>query len=184
MRELVILAREGDHRAYAELTARSIGRLTAAARMILRNEHLAEDAVQDTLVEAWRSLPGLRDPDRFDAWLHRLLVRACHSRARRDWRRAVVELRLTPADEPKTQGAEHALELHDQLERGLSRLTPEQRTVVVLAYYLDLPLADAAQVVGIPVGTMKSRLSRATQALRAVIDADEREPIRATERIA
>ena len=180
----MILARQGDHRAYSELAARSIGRLTAAARMILRDEHRAQEAVQDTLVEAWRSLPGLRDADRFDAWLHRLLVRACHSRARRDWRRAVVELRLTPADEPVSHGAERALELHDQLERGLSRLTPEQRTVIVLAYYVDLPLADAAQVVGIPVGTMKSRLSRATQALRAAMDADEREPIRAQERFA
>lgn len=184
MRELVILARQGDHGAYAELVARSIGRLTAAARMILRDEHRAQDAVQDTLVEAWRSIPGLRDPDRFDAWIHRLLVRACHRRARREWRRAVVELRLTPADEPVTQDGVRALEIHDQLERGLSRLTPEQRTVLVLAYYVDLPLADAAQVVGIPVGTMKSRLNRATQALRAVIEADEREPIRPMERFA
>lgn len=184
MRELVILARQGDHGAYSELVARSIGRLTAAARMILRDEHRAQDAVQDTLVEMWRSLPGLRDPDRFDAWIHRLLVRACHSRARREWRRAVVELRLTPADEPVTQDAVRTLEIHDQLERGLSRLTPEQRTVLVLAYYVDLPLADAAQVVGIPVGTMKSRLNRATQALRAVIEADEREPIGPMERFA
>ena len=184
MRELVILAREGDHRAYSELVARSIGRLTAAARMILRDEHRAQEAVQDTLVEAWRSLRGLRDPDRFDAWLHRLLVRACHSRSRREWRRAVVEFRLTPADEPATPDAERAVVLHDQVERGLSRLSPEQRTVLVLVYFIDLPLADAAQVVGIPVGTMKSRLSRATQALRAVIDADEREPIRTAERLA
>lgn len=184
MRELVIQAREGDHRAYSELVARSIGRLTAVARMILRDEHRAQDAVQDTLIEAWRSLPGLRDADRFDAWLHRLLVRACHRRARREWRRAVVELRLTPADEPVIANAERALEMRDRLERGLSRLTPELRTVLVLAYYVDLPMADAAQVIGIPLGTMKSRLNRATQALRAAIDADERQPIRATEQIA
>lgn len=184
MRDLVILAREGDHRAYSELAARSIGRLTAAARMILRDEVRAQDAVQDTLVEAWRSLPGLRDPDRWDAWLHRLLVRACHHRSRREWRRAAVELRLTPADEPAIPNVEGVVDLHDQLERALSRLTAEQRTALVLAYYVDLPLADAAQVVGIPVGTMKSRLNRATRALRALIEADDRAPSQATERYA
>jgi RNA polymerase sigma-70 factor (ECF subfamily) len=184
VRELVILAREGDHAAYSELATRSIGRLTAAARMILRDEHRAQDAVQDTLVEAWRSLPGLRDPDRWDAWLHRLLVRACHGRARREWRHALFEHELTPADEPLIPDATNEVVLHDQLERGLSRLSTEQRTVLVLAYYLDMPLAEAAQVAGIPVGTMKSRLNRATHALRAVIDADDRAPIAMGERVA
>src|SRR5215212_5698177 len=160
--DLVVRAREGDHDAFTELATRSIGRLTAAARMILRDEYGAQDAVQDTLFEAWRSLPGLRDPDRFDAWLRRLLVRACFARLRR--RRAVreAEIRLTPAAEPSTSGGE--------------------RAVVVLVYYLDLPLAEASQALGIPLGTTKSRLSRATHSMRSAIEADGREPSGIAER--
>jgi RNA polymerase sigma factor (sigma-70 family) len=182
--DLVVRARVGDRDAFSELAARSIGRLTAVARMILRDEHAAQDAVQEAFIEAWRSLPGLREPDRFDAWTRRLLVRACSRTARRGMRVGAVEIRLTPGDEPAVAGAERELHLHDQLERGLARLSAEQRTVVVLVYYLDLPLADAAQAMGVPVGTAKSRLNRATRALRAAIDADDREPARAGERIA
>jgi RNA polymerase sigma-70 factor (ECF subfamily) len=176
--ELVVRARAGDRDAFSELAARSIGRLTAVARMILRDEYAAQDAVQETFIEAWRSLPGLREPDRFEAWLRRLLVRSCFKGVRRNKRIEAVEIRLTPADEPAFAGLERDLDLHDQLERGLARLPVDQRTVVVLVYYLDLPLADAAQAMGVPLGTTKSRLNRATQALRAVIDADSREPSR------
>jgi RNA polymerase sigma-70 factor (ECF subfamily) len=174
VREIVIRAREGDHDAFAELATRSIGRLTAAARLILRDEYGAQDAVQETLIEAWRSLPGLRDPDRFEAWLRRLLVRACFSRIRQRKGRSAVEVQLTPADEPHQVDGAGALAIHDQLERGLARIPAEQRAVVVLVYYFDLPLADAAETMGIPLGTTKSRLSRATRSLRAAIEADER----------
>ena len=183
MVELVVRARGGDRDAFSELAARSIGRLTAVARMILRDEYAAQDAVQEAFIEAWRSLPGLREPDRFDAWIRRLLVRACFRDVRRS-KRQHVEIRLTPADEPAIPGAERDLQIHDQLERGLARLSAEQRTVVVLVYYLDLPLADAAQAMGVPLGTTKSRLNRATQALRAALEADDRDPSRVGEQIA
>jgi RNA polymerase sigma-70 factor, ECF subfamily len=146
------------------------------ARMILRDEYAAQDAVQEAFIGAWRSLPGLRDPDRFDAWMRQLLVRACFHAIRKDRRVHAAEIRLTPADEPAIVGRERQLDLHDQLERGLARIPADQRAVVVLVYYLDLPLADAAQAMGVPVGTAKSRLNRATHALRAVLDADERRP--------
>ncbi len=152
--------------------------------MILRDEYAAQDAVQDAWIEAWRSLPGLREPDRFEAWMRRLLVRACFSRIRRAKRVDTVEIRLTPGDEPVIASRELAFDIHDQLERGLARLPAEQRAVIVLVYYLDLPLADAAQAMGIPLGTTKSRLNRATQAMRASIEADDREPSRAMEQIA
>ena len=184
MRELVVRARGGDRDAFSELAARSIGRLTAVARMILRDEYAAQDAVQETFIDAWRSLPGLRDPDRFEAWIRRLLVRACFNGMRRSKRVNAVEIRLTPADEPAVTGVERDVDIHDQLERGLARLPAEQRAVVVLVYYLDLPLADAAQALGIPLGTTKSRLNRATSALRAVIEADDRAPSRVGEWIA
>ena len=152
--------------------------------MILRDDYAAQDAVQESFIEAWRSLPGLRDPDKFEAWMRRLLVRACFKEISRGKRVHTVEIRLTPGDEPLTTGAEKDLHVRDQLERGLARLSMDQRTAVVLVYYLDLPLADAAQAMGVPVGTTKSRLNRATQAMRAAIEADEREPSRVGEQIA
>ena len=184
MRDLVVRAREGDRDAFSELAARSIGRLTAVARMILRDEYAAQDAVQDAFIEAWKSLPGLRDPDRFDAWMRRLLVRACFRGARRSRRVDAVEIRLTPGAEPAIAGVERDLDIHDQLERGLARLSAKHRAVVILVYYLDLPLADAAQAIGIPLGTTKSRLNRATSELRAAIEADDRAPSRVGEQIA
>jgi RNA polymerase sigma-70 factor (ECF subfamily) len=184
VRDLVIRARGGDRDAFAELVAGSIGRLTAVARMILRDEYAAQDAVQEAFIEAWRSLPGLREPERFEAWLRRLLIRACFKGVRRSRRVEAVEIRLTPADEPLVSGRERDFAMHDQLERGLARIPADQRAVVVLVYYLDLPLADAAQAMGVPLGTTKSRLNRATQALRAVLEADERVPSRMGERLA
>jgi RNA polymerase sigma factor (sigma-70 family) len=184
VRELVVRAREGDRDAFSELAARSIGRLTAVARMILRDEYAAQDAVQETFIEAWKSLPGLREPDRFEAWTRRLLVRACFRGVRRTRHVQAVEIQLTPADEPAVSDGESRLAIRDQLERGLARLPQEQRAVVVLVYYLDLPLADAAEALGIPIGTTKSRLNRATTALRAALDADNRETARSREVLA
>lgn len=184
MRDLVIRARGGDREAFSELAARSLGRFTAVARMILRDEYAAQDAVQEACIEAWKSLPGLRDPDRFDAWMRRLLVRACFKGHRRGKRVAAVEIRLTPGDEPAIPDATRAIGIHDELERGLARIPAEQRAIVVLVYYLDLPLADAADAIGVPLGTAKSRLNRAMNALRAVIEADNREPSRLGEQIA
>ena len=152
--------------------------------MILRDEYAAQDAVQETFIEAWRSLPGLRDPEKFEAWTRRLLVRACFAGVRHNKRVKAVEIRLTPGDEPAIAGVERDLDIHDQLERGLARIPADQRAVVVLVYYLDLPLADAAEALGIPLGTTKSRLNRATSALRAVIEADDRETSRIGGRIA
>lgn len=184
MRDLVIRARQGDRDAFAAILAPSLGRLTAVARMILRDEYAAQDAVQDACIEAWRSLPGLRDPEKFEAWIRRLLVRACFQGARRTRRVSAAEVRLTPDHEQDIAIVERDLDLHDQLDRGLARLTSQQRAVVVLVYYLDLPLADAAQALGIPVGTTKSRLNSARNALRAAIEADDREPSRLGERFA
>jgi NitT/TauT family transport system substrate-binding protein len=181
VRELVIRARGGDRDAFAELVSRSVGRLNALARMILRDEYAAQDAVQEAFIEAWRSLPGLREPEAFEGWLRRLLMRACFRTIRRNKRSSAIEIQLTPADEPTILGHERHLDIHDQLERGLARLSPELRAVVVLVYYLDLPYVQAAEAMGVPLGTMKSRLNRATQVLRAEIEADERMPSRVGE---
>jgi RNA polymerase sigma-70 factor (ECF subfamily) len=173
-RQLVIRAQEGDHDAFSRIAASSIGRLTAVARLILHDEYRAQDAVQDALVDAWRDIRGLRDPDRIDAWLHRLLVRSCYGQAKRAWRRDRVEVPLTPAHEPPLAEPHGVLESRDQLERALRRLSEDQRAVLVLTYFVDLPLAEAAETLGIPLGTMKSRLNRSMAALRAALEADAR----------
>jgi RNA polymerase sigma factor (sigma-70 family) len=172
-RDLVERARRGDHDAFAVLAGATIGRLDAAARLILRDVPMAQDAVQETLVRCWRDLPTLRDPDRFDAWLNRLFLNACRDEQRRARRRSVeVELpEILPHAVPDHQSASAD---RDEVERGVRRLEPEHRIVIVLHYYLGLPLADAASAMGVPVGTAKSRLHRATQALRAALDADAR----------
>jgi RNA polymerase sigma-70 factor (ECF subfamily) len=173
-RDLVVRAQSGDLDAFSTLTAGRTNRLYAAARLILREDEQAADAVQDALLQAWLDLRGLRDPDRFDAWLHRLLVRACYRAANRRRTREVVELKLASAVDPVTPDSQRDLAVRDQLERGFRRLSPEQRVVIVLHHYLGLSLAEAAETLGIPLGTMQSRLSRATDAMRAILEADDR----------
>jgi RNA polymerase sigma-70 factor (ECF subfamily) len=159
-------AGKGDHDAFAVLARASVGRLDAVARLILRDADLARDAVQEALVRAWRDLPGLRDPGNFDAWLHRLTVNASIDAVRRR-RRRVIEVELMPVHDPSIPDETTRVADRDQVARALERLDPEQRAVIVLHYYLGLPLQDAAAALGIPVGTAKSRLHRALTSLRA-----------------
>ena len=174
-RDLVLRASAGDHAAFSQLATAVIGGLHRVAQLILRDDDLANDAVQNALIAAWQDIRGLRDPDRFDPWLHRLTVRACYRVARKERHRAFTEVQLVPMhDLPSVDDDQRLLAVRDQLERGFARLSPEERAVLVLHYYLDLPLAEAADVLGIPLGTMKSRLNRATQALRAELDAQDR----------
>lgn len=170
------LARDGNLDAFSELASASIAGLYAVARLILRDSDRAEDAVQDALVEAWQNVRSLRDPDRFDAWMHRLLVRACYRHARREKRRVLVEIHLLETDAPRPDDGAMSFADRDQLERGFERLDVDQRAVIVLHFYLGLPLTEVADVLAIPAGTAKSRLHRATQTLRAALEADAREP--------
>ena len=165
----------GDHAAFSELAAAAIGGLYRVAYLILRHPEAANDAVQNALFTAWRDIRGLRDPDRFEAWLHRLTVRACYRLARRERRRSAAEGELKDFDySPAVDDDLRLLAIRDQLERAFVRLTAEERAVLVLRYHLDLPLGEAADILGIPLGTMKSRLNRAVGALRAAIEAQER----------
>jgi len=170
--EAILRAQDGDHEAFEQLAAAMAGRLMGTATLILRDRDAARDAVQETLIEVWRSLPSLRDPGAFEGWLQRILVRACH-RALRSSRR-LVEVRQLDVDLPDGS-AEHTIDDRDRIERAFRRLTAEQRTVLVLHHHLGLALAESAAVLQIPTGTMKSRLNRATTALRAALDADDRE---------
>ena len=169
--DLVERARGGDHDAFATLAGAAIFRLDAAARLILRDPDQAKDAVQETLVRAWRDLPTLRSPDRFDAWLHRLLYRACIDEARR-LRRHRVDVELSEIHAPAVGGVESDVADRDQIERGFLRLEPEMRAVIVLHHYLDLPMPTVAATLGIPLGTAKSRLHYALAKMRVALDTD------------
>ena len=153
------------------LITAAAARLNAAARLILRDPELARDAVQNTLLRAWRDLPGLRDPDRFDAWLHRLLVHSSLDEARRR-RRRPIEVEITQIDEPATGDTSRELADRELVERALNRLAPEHRALVVLHYYLGYPLPEAASSLGISLPTAKSRLHRAMDGLRRSMTVD------------
>jgi RNA polymerase sigma-70 factor, ECF subfamily len=172
-RELVERAMAGDHDAFTELARVSIGRLYVVARLIVRDDGVAEDATQEALVAAWSHLGALRDPDRFDAWLHRLLVRSCYREAERNRRRESIEVHV-PVMEAPVADSTTGLADRDQLERGFRRLDTDQRAVLVLHHYLGLSLDEAAEVLGVPPGTVRSRLHRATRAMRAALEADAR----------
>lgn len=177
-RALVLAARDGDHDAFAVLAGMGLARLDAVARLILRDAELARDAVQEAMVRAWRDLPGLRDPERWDAWIHRITVNASIEAARRR-RRRVVEVELLDQDGP-TPSDEHAQVLDRQmLEAALAALQPEQRALVVLRYYVGMTMPDAAAALGIPLGTAKSRLHRSLNQMRSVVVDPERAPARA-----
>jgi RNA polymerase sigma-70 factor (ECF subfamily) len=164
-RGLVERARRGDHEAFADLLDVRLARLDGTARMILRDGELARDAVQEAMIRAWRDLPGLRDPDRFDAWLQRLLANACLDLVRRRKRR-VIEVELTPIDAPSANDFAGGLADRELLDQALGGLAPGHRAVVALHYLLGMPLPEVAASLRIPLGTAKSRLHYALAAMR------------------
>jgi RNA polymerase sigma-70 factor, ECF subfamily len=170
-RRLVERARGGDHDAFAELARAAIVRLDQTARLILRDPELARDAVQDGLLRAWRDLRKLRDPDRFDAWIYRLTVNACLDLTRQR-RRRVIEVELVPLYAPAMPDGSAAQADRELVDAVLGELDEQGRAIVVLHYYLGLPLTDVAATLGIPIGTVKSRLHRALAAMRVAIDAE------------
>lgn len=171
-RDLVEQARGGDRQAFATLAADSISRLFNIAQLMLRDRDLADDAVQETLVCAWRDLKSLRDLDGFDAWLHRVLVRSVYREVQRERRRSPRTIQSANVSSYPDAAAE--VEDRDAIDRAFRRIRPEQRAVLVLHHYLGLPDEEAAAALSVPVGTVKSRLNRATSALRAELEADAR----------
>jgi RNA polymerase sigma-70 factor, ECF subfamily len=166
--DLVERAQRGDRDAFASIAASSVDRCYALAYRILRDPHRAQDATQQALLGAWRDLPTLRDVERFDAWLHRLVVHACYveSRGERRWTAKVRVLSSTPTTTPDIA---RAIAQRDELEGAFRQLSPEHRAVVVLHHHLGYQLTEIAETLGIPPGTARSRLHHAVKQLREVL---------------
>ena len=162
MRDIVEQAMRGDREAFGWLVGQTGDRMYAIATRILRDTHLAEDALQSALITAWCELPTLRDPDRFEA---------CYAEAKR--RRAwAANVRALPVDGPAGPDEIVSVSDRDALDRAFRRLTIEQRAVFVLHHHVGLPLVEIAATLGIPAGTARSRLHYATRMLRDAIEAD------------
>jgi len=178
-RRLVERAMHGDEEAFDQLVERLGDSLYSVARRILRDTTLAQDATQQALLAAWRNLPQLRDPDRFEAWAYRLVVNACHAEARREGRQR-GNLRLLPHDEPMAPDPASNIAINDQLDRAFRKLSVEHRSVVVLVHYLGFTPTEAAEAMGTPAGTARSRLHYALQQLRSSLEGDALTPQRGT----
>jgi RNA polymerase sigma-70 factor (ECF subfamily) len=169
--ELVRAAQAGDHQAFAALARHASNRLYGIARRILGDPHAAEDATQDALVDIWREIRAIRDPERFDAWSTRILVRACQREIGRRRRLRVTSPAVEAASEHDAYGQ---LADRDVLEQAFRRLPLAQREVLVLHHHLGLEPTELVPILGVPAGTVRSRLHYAHRALRAAVDAVER----------
>ena len=180
--DVVRRAASGDQDAFERLVRPAGERLLGIARKILRDPDAAEDAVQQAVIQAWRELPRLREAERFDAWLTKLLVSACYQEARQSRRHAarvnrVASATVGPGTEPATEDDADVIADRQLIEQAFLTLTPAQRAIVVLHHYADLPLAEVAAIVGVPPGTARSRLHYALRALRAALEAADRPTI-------
>jgi len=173
---LVERAQAGDRDAYEQLARRVARRLFLVASRLLRDADAAEDAVQATLVTIWRDLPSLRDPDRFDAWSYRLVVRHCQNQGRRERRMGVLVVDLS-ADVRSAADEVADVAVRDQLGRAFASLSSEHRVVVVLHHLVGLPIGEIAEILEIPYGTVGSRLHHAMRAMRASLEAADRTPV-------
>src|SRR6187397_2851526 len=124
VRDLVVQAQNGDRDAFSALVHATSDRMYAIATRILRDADLAEDALQGALITAWRQLPTLRDPARFEAWVRRLLVHACYAEARRR-RSWTANVRVLPADGPASPDDTVSVVDRDALDRAFRRLSVE-----------------------------------------------------------
>jgi RNA polymerase sigma-70 factor, ECF subfamily len=172
-RDLVEAAQRGDQEAFVDLVRLHGDRCFAIAHRILRDVDRAEDALQDALVIAWRDLPSLRDPDRFVAWLHRVLTNVCIGQATRE-RGRITHLRALPVEGPVAPDDFLSVVARDELDRAFRRLTPDERAILVLHHFVGYPPSEIAEFLGVPGGTVRSRLHHAHRAMRAALDAEAR----------
>jgi RNA polymerase sigma-70 factor (ECF subfamily) len=164
---------DARHAGFLELAGSELDRSYRLAGLILGDATDAEDAVQDALLQAWRSVATLRDPAMFQAWFDRILVNGCRDRVRR--RRIVRFVPIDPTTDVAAEGDPfRAVLARDELLGGLDALSTAERAVVVLHYWADLSVEQISARLGWPTGTIKSRLHRARRVLRDHLDARSR----------
>lgn len=173
---LVERAKRGDHAAFEALATSAYDRLYSVARRIVRDDDLAKDAVQDALIRAWRDLPTLRDPDRLDAWLYRLLVNACKNQLR-SRRRHAMDVHVSDLNAPSGDDAIRQIADRDELERMFASLPVEHRAVLVLVHYMGMSAAEVSEALRIPVGTVYSRLHYGARQARSALHEDSVYPL-------
>jgi RNA polymerase sigma-70 factor (ECF subfamily) len=171
-REIVEAARSGDQGAFMQLVRLHGDRLYSIAYRIVRDADAARDALQDALVMAWRDIPTLRDASRFDAWIQRLLTNVCIAQVSRE-RRHSARIALIAIESPAGDRTAD-VDDRDQIERGFRRLKPEERALLVLRHYAGYEPTEIAGLMGLPAGTVRSRLHHAHKSMRAALDAEAR----------
>lgn len=153
--------------AFRQLSARNVQSAYRLAWAILGDDCDAEDATQDAFTAAWRQRSTLREADRFDAWFGRILVNSCRDRLRKRTRtRGMIG---GEPDGVSPDDAHKSLE-RDELYTAVAGLDPDQRMVVMLRFWMDMTVDDIADRLGVPAGTVKSRLHRSMQRLRATLE--------------
>jgi RNA polymerase sigma-70 factor, ECF subfamily len=172
--ELVRQAQDGDREAFAALVPPAVERLLPVAFRILGDSDLAEEATHIAVINAWQKLPSLREPARFEAWLYRLVVNACRDEVRRrPWEvHASVPFDLAVDGTAREQQVDD----RDRLDRAFRRLSVDHRAVIVLHHHVGLPLVEVGRTLGVPTGTIRSRLHYATRAMRESLDLDDELP--------
>jgi RNA polymerase sigma-70 factor, ECF subfamily len=173
-RALIERASRGDPAAFAALVGPRFDRLARTAAAILGQDADAADAVQEALIRAWQGLPGLRDPDQFDPWLTRIVVNACRTALSRRSRVRIREINLDPDDpterhSPAGGPGPDAVLARLELESAFNRLSPDERTILVLHHLDGRSIEQIALVLAIPAGTAKSRLFSARRALERAL---------------
>ena len=172
---LVRQVQEGDQEAFRTLVVANHARMLRVAQGVLRDPHVAEDAVQQAFLDIWRDIRRLRDASRFEGWSYKLLLRVCYAEAKRmpEW---VPDSRIPASAEPRAGDVFGVVVDRDQLSRGFQHLSTDHRAVIVLRYLLDLSPEQVAEALEIPRKTVYSRLGRAMDALRAALEAESRSP--------
>ena len=171
---LIARSAAGDREAYDALLGSRLGGLYHTALGILRHDADAQDAVQDACVQAWHHLHSLREPDRFDAWLGRILVNACRGRLRIRRRARVREIEMTSADSADAGSGDSGTLAHDvvttlAIRRAFERLKPDDRIILALHHADQRPIEEIAALLGIAEGTAKWRLYAARRALTSAL---------------
>lgn len=175
---LVERARDGDRHAFDRLVAARLPQTYRLAKAITGHPGDAEDVTQEAFLQAWRNLPRLREPARFDAWFGRILVNEARMALRRRDRVMTVPVDAIDVRDDDAPGyvpaaldpSIDAIAHGDALQRAIDQLSVDQRTILALHHVEERPVAETAAFLGIPVGTAKWRLHEARAALERAME--------------